>query len=382
MKKRFWSICLILITSVWLLTGCISAEERAQAEEWRKQGEKNAVTYVKQKYGFEAEVVSSDTQKVSDLFGARLTSKSLVTMEYDGKEFGVLIEAEQSRMDEAADNYQKEEVEEAFTKEVTKLLGTSPDRINMKGGDNVDGWGKNGDAFYNMYFHEYYDGENLEELICEYRFYCVAETLKDIDLDSLWEKNENPMFESKSVNLLLVTYDSEEDMEKCNIHPLDNLKTSVYEHGMFVSDALFKDTNKVITFDFEIKQCGDFYYLNVEADPSRYSIREDSELYEASEWNGHGFNNATAISDTAYYLEGDTEYTLYIYYPKEKFAAIPSGEHEERVVLTSRRISNETGKESYDIFSHTSEVPDYEVFWDYHVDSDNYSFRLMYNAQE
>lgn len=382
MKKRFGSICLILVTSVWLLTGCISEEERAQAEEWRKQGEENAVVYIQEKYGFDAEVTGSKTQKVSELFGARLTSKSFVKMEHEGKEFGVLIEADRSRMDEAADNYQKEEIEEAFAREVTALLGTVPDRIAMKGGDNYDGWDKNGDDFYDMYFHAYYDGDNLEEVVCEHQFYCVAETLAELRLEECWEKNKTPIFEHAKMNLLLVTYDSEHDMKKSNIHPLDHLTTRVYEHGMFVSDAFYKDHNGTKSFDLEIKQCGDFYYLNVDADPSGYRLREDAEIYDVAEWNGHGFSDATAVSDKAYYLEGDTAYKLYVYYPKDKFAEIPSGEYEERVVLASRRISNETGEESYDIFSHGREVEDYEVFCDYHVDSEDYSFRLMYNAQE
>ena len=63
-----------------------------------------------------------------------------------------------------------------------------------------------------------------------------------------------------------------------------------------------------------IGQCGDFYYLNVGADTSQYSIKQAQEAHEVSDWNGYGAIDTIAIEDTAYYMEGDGEYILYIYY--------------------------------------------------------------------
>lgn len=68
MKKRFVKSCLLLIGALCVLTGCESEEERKQAELWRAQAEKNAVTYIEEKYGFEAQVIDSESQKTSGLF--------------------------------------------------------------------------------------------------------------------------------------------------------------------------------------------------------------------------------------------------------------------------------------------------------------------------
>ena len=175
MNKTKRNISLLLLAFSLLLTGCISEEDRQQAAKWREQAEKNAVEYVKDKYGFDAQVLSSETQKVEGLFSATLTSKTLVKLEYEGKEFGVLSYGEDEYMDKASDNYQKDIIVESYKEEVCKLFEVEPDNFEVVGGENFSSQSVNGDEFYDMYFHEYFDGENLEEVLMEYQLYCLAE---------------------------------------------------------------------------------------------------------------------------------------------------------------------------------------------------------------
>lgn len=382
MKNRKISIHIALLSILILLTGCISEEERQQAEQWRKRAEQNAVEYVKEKYGFEAEVISSEIQKAEDLFGGRLTSKNLVKMQYDGKEFSVLSFGEDEYMDSASDNYQKQEIEEAYKEEVNKLFETEPNAIVIQGGDNNGTQSLNGDDFYDMFFHEYFDGSNLEEVILQDRFFCLAEYVGDVDLDGMFETNKTSIFENRNMCALFVTYDSQENMDKSNISIDDMSDNSVYENALFVSDALMREWEEVIPFEFSVGQCGDFYYLNVGADCSEYNIKAAEDTHDASEWNGHGAIDATAVGDCAYYVEGDSEYRIYIYYPKDKFPKILNKSGSNGVRFASTYISEKTGDVNYRFFHHADDVEQYEVFWGYNANCEDYSFRMLYDAED
>lgn len=382
MKKRLVRSCLLLISMLCLLTGCISEEERAQAESWRRQAEKNAVAYIEEKYGFEAQAVDSETQKVADLFGARLTSTTLVTMEYEGLQFKVLLDGEEEYMDEAADNYQKEELVVAIKEEVTAVFGVEPDFFDVSGGKNEQAAIGNGEEFFDMFYSTYYDGTNLEEVLTEEILYCCAEYVGDIDLEELYEKNKTSLFEDEYVHSAFVTYDSRENMERSVIHSKVKMDTAIHKHAIYIKEALFVEQGEASPQKFSIGQCDDFYYMCVGADISQYSISEGAELYDADDWNGHGFTNAAFVTDKAYYLEGDAENYLYIYVPKEIYAQIPTGEFEEKIVVSSRFISGNSEEISYNIWFSKDEIPGYFVFHTAYADSDDFSFRFMYDAEE
>ena len=379
-KKMFFSVCLVMI--LMFLTGCISEEERAQAEGWRKQAEENAVTYIQEKYGFEAQVVDSETQKVGDLFGKRLTSTTLVTMEHEGKQFRVVCDGEEEYMDEAADNYQKEELVAAVKEEVTAVFGAEPDFFDVSGGKNEYADIDNSEEFFDMYYSTYYDGTNLEEVLTQEILYCCAEFVGDMDLEQLYEQNKTPLFEDKYVHSAFITYDSRENMENSVVHSGVKMDTAIHNHAIYIKDALFVEQGEASQEKFSIGQCDDFYYMCVGADTSRYSISEGEELYDAEDWNGHGFANAAFSTDKAYYLEGEAENYLYIYVPKERYEQIPTGDFEEKVVVSSRFISGNSEEISYNIWYSKDEIPGYFVFHTAYADSDDFSFRFMYDAKE
>lgn len=382
MKRRIVKSCLWLMSVLCLLTGCISEEERAQAEAWRKQAEKNAVVYIEEKYGFEAEVVDSQTQAVGELFGKRLTSMTLVTMEHEGKQFRVLCDGEDDYMDEAADNYQKTELVSAVKEEVTAVFGAEPDFFDVSGGKNEYADIDNSEEFFDMYYSTYYDGTNLEEVLTEEILYCCAEFVGDMDLEQLYEQNKTPLFENEYAHSAFVTYDNMENMENSVIHSKVKMDTAIHNYAIYIKDALFVEQGESSKEKFSVGQCDDFYYMCVGADTSQYSISEGAELYHADDWNGHGFANAVFATDKAYYLEGDAENSLYIYIPEETYAQIPTGEFEENIVVSSRFITEKTGEIAYNIWFSKEEIPGYVVFHTAYADSDDFSFRFMYDAEE
>lgn len=382
MNKSKYSFVISMIAIIMFLTGCISEEERAQAEAWRAQAEKNAVSYIEGKYGFKATVLDSETQKTESLFSAQFTSKTLVTMEYNGKQFRVLAFGEDGYMDETTDNYQKAELLAAVEEEVTTLFGVAPDVFEVAGGDNEYATTVNSDEFYDMYYHTYYDGTNLEEVLAEEIFYCLAEYVGDIDLDNLYEQNKTPLFEHKYVHAGFLTYDSQENMEISDIDIDVGFDSEVYKYALYVKDALAVEEGEATPIELSIGECGDFCYMNVDTDISQYSITESSEKYASDEWNGHGFRNAAFAMGTAYYLEGNRGYKLYIYIPTEIYEQIPSGEFDENVVVASRFLSENKENISYDLWLNHETIPGYEVFWTAYADMEDFSFRFMYDAEE
>ena len=382
MKKGKFRFVVCMTALFMLLTGCVSEEDRAQAEAWRTQAEKNAVTHIEEKYGFKAQVLDSETQKSESLFSAQFTSKTLVTMEYNGKQFQVLAFGEDGYMDKTTDNYQKAELLAAVEEEVTALFGVTPDFFEVAGGDNEYATTVNGDEFYDMYYHAYYDGANLEQVLTEEMFYCLAEYVGDIDLDNLYEQNKIPLFDHKYMYAKFVTYDSRENMEIAEIKKKSGIENDIHKYALYVKDALVIEKGEATPIELSIGECGDFYYMNVDTDISQYSITESSEMYDADEWNGHGFRNAAFATDTAYYLEGNRGYKLYLYIPTKIYEQIPSGEFDENVVVASRLISEKAGNVSYNIWNNHETIPGYEVFWTTYAEMEDFSFRFMYDAEE
>lgn len=382
MKKKLFSIRLLLLGTILLLTGCVSAEEKEQTKAWRKQAERNAIEYIQDKYGFEPEILESKTQNASGLFASTPTPQTLVTMEYHGKEFSALVQGDDDYMDRATDNFQKEEIIEATSDAIISLFNIAPDNLKVLGGDNAYDSFINGDEFYDMFFHEYYDGNNLEKVIMQDQFFFVAEYIDDIDFVSLFEENKISLFEHKNVYGLFVCYDNKQDMKKADIVPSDNNHGNLYENAMFIKSAFEIDGQNASLQTISIGQCDDFYYLNVGTDASQYNITMDAEQYDSSEWNGHGFKNATAVSDNAYYLEGNLSDKLYIYYPKDKYEQLCDDNDGNHLVIASHSLSGKSGKDSYSIWDMEDSVDDYLVFWTHNADADNYSFRFLYDLDE
>lgn len=382
-------VLMCAMLSALLLTGCVSEEEKQQAAEWRAQAEENAVAYIEDKYGFEAEVIDSETQKVSGLLSATYISTTLVKMEYEGEEFSVLVDGEGEFMDDAADNYQKDEIRDAFAKRVCQFLHVQPDRLRMSMGANKDAQFNNSDEFYDCFFHTYYDGDNLEEVMMEYPVVCIAEIVGDTNLDEAYEENDDSLFENDHLCMLTITYDSESDMKKTSTKDLeymedDDMEDYVYENAMYVKDALLlKYNGEAVPFNISIGQCEDFYYMCVDTDVSEYEIVADEEIIDADMWNGRGALDAVSVDDTAYYIEGDCGYQLYIYYPKDEFPKLPA-EYDDIPIRIATCNDTKDGERSYGYaFSADSlgktEPEEYKVFWLYHADAEDASFRFQYD---
>ncbi|SDB07484.1 hypothetical protein SAMN02910298_00248 [Pseudobutyrivibrio sp. YE44] len=111
MKKKLTVLTLIL--ALFLCSCGYSAGDFVTMKKYKVQGSDNAKNYIKEKYGFEAEVVDVDNEypmggPIPDLTPMP-TGFVTVKMKYQGKEFNVEI-AGNSKNTDGKDDYQKEEI--------------------------------------------------------------------------------------------------------------------------------------------------------------------------------------------------------------------------------------------------------------------------------
>ena len=142
-----------------LLTGCDSAEQKAQNAEWEAQASENAKAYIMQKYGLSAEVREAKVDRMRGMFGTTPISDVFVDMRYDKRDFTVYITG-QKESTEGSDSYQAEEIEQALSETIErevpglKLLDIYPQDKTEQDQETF---------FYSAYF----DGTNLPEVLSD-----------------------------------------------------------------------------------------------------------------------------------------------------------------------------------------------------------------------
>lgn len=104
---------LLFISFILLFTGCSSDKV---SKEYKKQAKVNAVNYVKEKYGFDSNVIDAtlDT-KCDPLFcaGSNPTGYATVRLRANGRKFAVHISGTSKNTD-GVDNYQQKDIENAL----------------------------------------------------------------------------------------------------------------------------------------------------------------------------------------------------------------------------------------------------------------------------
>lgn len=125
----------LLLAVMLFLVGCgYSEEDKALMKSYEENAKVNAVDYIEAKYGFTADVVKTkvlkvDSGPVPSIFPAP-NGYVNVTMKYNGKEFLVKINGEEYT-NVGLDDYQKEEICEAFKDRLEKDLSIKIEDINL-----------------------------------------------------------------------------------------------------------------------------------------------------------------------------------------------------------------------------------------------------------
>lgn len=362
------------------LCGCIigspTSDNEKAAVAWREQAEENALVYIKDKYGFVPDVIDSYSYHDNTYY---YYSDTLVKMSYNDKIFYVFAAGNGVGNSRSADNYQQEEICNAFLKEIENILGCEPDQLQLCLGAVPTCLGE---EYYNVFmFQEYFDGNNLQTVLTESNIICVAQMIGDYDFEKLkMSVEENELFLDYNMNFLVTTHMTEDDMNKSKIFTMEKmfLDSNVWENGIYVSDAIFFEKGEIVEFNISLGSCTDFYYLCTESIVADYSFVSNPELHLSSEWNGWGAEDAVFINDDAYYKEGNSNGTLYIYYPIDKFPTPPQP-YEDCPVGVAFAYKGEEGYNYRFADQCLIELDEYVVFRIDNIEKEDFSIRILYD---
>lgn len=301
---------------------------RKLAEQYRKQGEINAVNYVKEKYGFDAKVISVEEGKNSSaLWGGLDTTPNgrvYVRFKANEKEFLVYTVGDEETID-ASDDYQMDIIEKEFIEFFKNNI--SLDLYDYKLEFEYGG------------IKEYYDN-NLEVIlpyITNLELYYIGENnLSSLDL----EKIENLLQEHYGK----VTLISFENKEKCNAYKnaeFENLSlTNADMKNIYKDNELEFYQNKKTFYKYDnISNFEDEVFVYAYKDNNSYTISksniENLKYYQES-YSDLKDKKIEQITN-AYSIPHSTE-PLYIYFPKDK---VNAKENEKIFFISEYYINSE-----------------------------------------
>lgn len=296
------------------VTGCgYTIEEKKEMKRYEKQGRENAENYIKEKYGFDAEIKDLTCEKynsgaVPD-FSPSPTGNVFVKMNYHGEDFSVLISGE-SKNTNGIDNYQFQEIITALQQELYDITGMREESAYVC-------YGGNGsiDEEKNGMIHTFYDGKNLAEILQE-------ESSKMVISYVDYPVGQIPVSEVSQRTgvdtMLFIDYESQEAYRSVR-QPYYNLGGWPIENG--IEDQLYQvEGYRVVSADEDDymkceKKMQDDIILITEKPEERATL-EKTVLDSQDNWNGNGFIDAKQVTD-AYAVETDSE-KIYVYFPVEK----------------------------------------------------------------
>lgn len=389
--KKLVPLLICLLT----LTACgYTAEEKLKMSNYKRIGEKNAISYIKEKYDFTPSVVSSqcatyNSSPVLD-FSPGPTGYVYVKLsdKKRDKEFWVYTTGQESNSQECWDNYQHEEIEAAIEQQVEALLGVDTEHIDLAYGrfDDIGRTAKSDAELGKKYglLRDYYDGTNLAEVLSNAEANKLLACMVDEDYipdllgrtpgelleagtyeGSLEKEDELVQIFGENMEYLFVNLKDAEAYESTHQegcvstvikHPLNSTMEDYY---FYIKDQYyieFSPREKSIFTEYEkyeVKQFADFYYITRGGTYCNF-IDAEAETDPAGEWNGYGFINAKRVYN-AYRVDTDAE-RVYLYIPVSALAV--EDVTEEMLRKSDIRIANQFYRESEDSIAHSAFITD------------------------
>ena len=240
-KRRVGKIFMGVLAMCALLCagGCMSEEDKEELAKIEAQAKTNAVNYVSEKYGFEADVVNVKGETGADTVPVpRPTGYATVTFEYDDKEFNVYITGEEESS-EGKDDYQSELIREDVKSNAMSALNIEAEDIYLDAMYNYASWSKE-----DIMTSTYYNGENmaqvLEEISCKFNY--VVVTL-NADLKNLDTGNMHTEF-SECSEILILNCADEADFESLKEADIEDLCENVDEYTKYMDDYVHITSSK------------------------------------------------------------------------------------------------------------------------------------------
>ena len=239
MKKYFKILFLLLL--IFILTGCFSKEEIVIVDSYKEQGRKNAINYIKNKYGFVPEIksvdASSDCSSVWGALDCDLTGYVTVKATYNGKDFTIFINGDEVNTN-GKDDYQFDEIKEDIVNYFKNKYSYNVEDYYLK--LNIGG------------INEYYNHEVDKVLpyIDRLELYYIGDfDLKKIDLFE-FEKyfgDNKTKYSTDGQSIILINFRNKEKYTKYK--SLNNPEV-LFEGDYYNTINIFKESSTYLIKDF------------------------------------------------------------------------------------------------------------------------------------
>lgn len=293
------------------MTGCYSKEEKKLAKEYKKQGEINAINYVKEKYNFNAKVKSVvEESNCSSVWGCLDSSPNgdvIVKLNANNKDFYVYVTGKY-KTNEAIDDYQFKKIEDDF-------VNFFKNNINLNLYDYKLEFNSRG-------IREYYnnDLDSIVSYISKIELYYIGENdLNELNLNNVELKLKNY---TESISLIeFKTSEKCNDYKQATIENVglssDNMK-NIYKYSML---TLHQGEKNFYRYD-NISDYNDEVYVYSSQDDNKYEIsvsKLDNLDYYKQLYSD--LNDKELLQVTRAYSIPSSKSFLYIYFPIEKVNA-------------------------------------------------------------
>ena len=380
-NKKNILICLMAGLMMFAcMMGCAGKEENEkEAAGWRKQAEKLAVLHVEEKYGFTPTVVESKSNLSDSVVPvSRYIPQTVVTMSDEDRTFYVVADGEDTTTENVLDNYQAEELSDAFKDYLSDYLQMPVYDVCLEGGISVTVPGTDFHMEHN-FFNKYFDGANLEEILTNNSLRAYVKMVGDINLDEVAMVPKDSWIFHSTTEILITTHEDEKDADKCSLGSY--FEKTVYTHAMYISDALEICRGEIAEYDLSVGQCGDIYYLCSDMETSEFTLEIAEDTVDILNWEYELFRYQRTGED-AYFVSGnftDTNPELYVYYPKELLPEKPDGVTGYRMGVAYRDTAYD--KNDYEWYAGT-EIEGYIVYRLSMKNKDHVSLRLLFETDE
>lgn len=336
-RSIFNIILLVMLILLWgyNIKMYIQAENERKAEQALFDvASANAVGYVREKYGFEPEILDVSDDDLFELYSRYYDDVRILKLKADGREFYVLADCLEENS-YCVDDYQYEEIQSAAIDEILKGI---PD------GEIISiAWGGHEDTPYDSAryiggFNKYYDGGNLDEFLELGSGYVemifvnenisesgIPERLEKMDVSYVFnsfdtaEHMEEYLTKKKayeSVPHLFSEY-NEPYYKRYAPHITDHADSKSVIHVDNSSEAREARTEK-ISVNYNTEELEDFKYCCFPTDSSGKCLTEmkQSDFVKRRDYYGR-IESLNQPLSKAYELDGNSD-RLYIYYPIKK----------------------------------------------------------------
>lgn len=371
MKRFLALICSAVL--ICLTVSCDTKEEKERTKRYLKQAKENAAEYVLEKYGVEAKVMDAEIERIDGLFGSDPGSKAYISMYYDDKDFTVYISGDEETTD-GRDNYQQEEIEAAVLEDIKDSVSGVPDKTVIYNHNSTEG--------QHLLCSEYFDGDNLSDILNEDITCVIAEYTDGTDLSAVTSA-ELPDYISEAGRCVFVSYNTKDVYEKLGEERygefFGTVEDVIYKLGAYIDTAYTLIYDEENNYTINKGKVGELSYaVSGNADPSAVSLEKTSPA-SPSNWDGKGIVDGHFVSDaySVTYMGAESDGDVYVYFPKSKVS------YNEIKAPLLAEANKYNGKWQYQISNSVYETGDYytvKVWSVLHSKDQDYYFALITTA--